>query len=184
MIKRSNVVILIIPLVILALLTACDTGTEADPEPEAGLDTVEGAILLLERCWEEADIDTYSTLFTDDFVFYFDDGDVGGDIPTSWGLQEELDAVEGVFERAGADNITLHLQLPEDYTEPEGDSCWANGVVYDLRVTIEDTTYLAQAETNFFLEKTDNEWLIKYWYDVISKLAHCTSWGMIKAYLR
>jgi len=95
----------------------------------------------------------YQTIFADDFVFYFDDADVVDEIPASWGLQDELDAAEAMFEITGADNIQLTLTLPQDFSEPACDTGALEGVAYDIRVTIEDYTYLAIAEADFFLVK-------------------------------
>lgn len=97
-------------------------------------------------------------------------------------MQEELDAAKALFKRAGAENIELNLTMPEDFSEAEGDSCIVEGVAYEIRVRIDDTTYLAQATANFFLEKTDGEWLTEDWYDIVDYrlLAESTSWGQIE----
>ncbi|MBD3400633.1 MAG: hypothetical protein GF399_09925 [Candidatus Coatesbacteria bacterium] len=175
------------PLVLLvafgaAMLVGCDLftvpdGGGGDEPPPEWQDPTTPEILIedLEYTYNEADHLKYVELLHEDFVFYFDEEDVGGDIPSSWGYQDEIDATENLFEKAQAFNITLDLIIPGDYTDPEEgeDEMWVYDVAYDLRVRIDDTTYLAQATANYncvvdgTVDSGADRWRFLQWYDIV-----------------
>jgi hypothetical protein len=133
----------------------------------------------IEWCYNNADGPSYGTLLDEDnFVFYFDPDDVGGehDIPPSWLYLQETTATQKLFDAVGSANITLQLAFTGP-TEPNpGDISFAmDNVNYDLSVYDENaedgpTTYMATGHANFVLSKfTDGSrlrWWLTIWYDV------------------
>ncbi len=176
----------IIPAVILTLFAGlgCDLfsipsdgGGDGESEWQPPL-TPRAVIEDIEWCYNHADGPSYGTLLDEDkFVFYFDQDDVGGDIPPSWTYIAETTATQKLFDTVGSANIALKLFFYGDYEEyvpgPEDTSFEMNDIEYDLSVHDENadpvpTTYMATGHANFVLSKfADNTgmrwWLTKWW---------------------
>jgi len=165
----------------LCLCLSCSTGTDGD-----GNGTVLETLNKFMDVWNSGDVDVYESLLTDDFTFYFDPWDVGGDIPFSWGFDEEITAFNNLFDAVGAENVDVELDL-EGVTEPEEGAVTytVENIPYTLHVTVpdDDIIYLAQAHLNMELTMVDDEWVITEWWDRVSwrLLGSETTWGAIKA---
>jgi hypothetical protein len=167
---------------------SCTTATDGDENGyEYDQTTVLGTLNLFVDVWNRCDIDTYEGLLDGDaFIFYFTPQDVGGDIPPSWGYEEEMNAVGNLFDTLGAANVDVQLDLSE-VTEPEEgvDTYTVRDVPYEIIVYVEDEyrTYLAQERLDMELTKVDGEWVITQWWDKLFSLLpgiECTTWGVIK----
>jgi len=172
----------IIPTVILVLFAGlgCDLFSipkePEDPVPEWQLPLTPRAVIEdIEWCYNNADGPSYTTLLDEDnFVFYFDPGDVGGDldIPVSWTYDLEVDATQNLFYAVGAPNITLELTIDEDDEPGPYDIMFRlDDVAYELHVYVpeDDMNYIANAHANFELSKFEDDdglmrwWLTKWW---------------------
>jgi hypothetical protein len=176
----------IIPAVILTLFAGlgCDLfsipqdGVPGESEWQEPL-TPRAVIEDIEWCYNNADGPSYSTLLDEDnFVFYFDPQDWGGehDIPESWLYRQEVDATQNLFNAVGSANIALELT----FTNPTEPNPWdvsfnMDNVNYDLSVHDENadpvpTTYKATGHADFVLSKfTDGSglrWWLTIWHDV------------------
>src|SRR4030042_1857775 len=159
-------------IVLLAALCAClscTTGTDGDGDGHDRT-TVLGTLLLFVDVWNDGDVEAYEGLLTDDFTFYFDPRDVEGDIPESWGFDEEITAYTNLFDAVGEENVDVQLDLSE-VTEPE------EGVVtykveeipYEVWVQVdeEDIIYLAEAQLDMEFTKVDGQWIIIICWDMV-----------------
>ncbi|MCX7022310.1 MAG: hypothetical protein NTW26_08595 [bacterium] len=126
----------------------------------------------IQWCYNNADGPKYSILLDEDnFVFYFDPSDVGGDldIPSSWLYKQEIDATQNLFVAVGAANIDLSLDFSDSgNTEPGPYETTFDiyNVAYSLRVveTEKDIIYQADEQANFKLSKfADNIGLMRWW---------------------
>jgi hypothetical protein len=179
---------LAMPIIIgLMVLFACINTTDTDDGVPHDQTTVMGTLLLFVDVWNDCDIDTYKGLLDEDaFTFYFDDSDMGGDIPPSWDYEMEIMAVTNLFDAVGPENIDVQLDL-SGVTEPEegAGTCKVENVPYKVVVHVEeeDYDYLAQEHLDMELARVDGEWIITDWWDIVnSRLLGCeTTWGAIKA---
>jgi hypothetical protein len=122
-------------------------------------------------CYEQRDAERYSWLLDDDFTFYLDPGDVyEHGLPQSWGYETEVEQTERMFETA--DGLTLDLYFEDDYSGPgSAEEEWpVDGVDYHLLLRLEDTTYQADGQANFFTLRHDQwygapRWWILSWWD-------------------
>ncbi|MCK4594297.1 hypothetical protein KAU45_07330 [bacterium] len=175
-------------LAVAALLVclSCCTSTDGDGN---GYDqtTVLGTLNLFLEVWNDGDVSAYESLLDeDDFTFYFDPADVGGDIPVSWGFEEEITAFTNLFDVVGPENVDVELDF-SDVTEPkEGtDTYLIEEIPYFVQVQVDDMTFPAEADLDMQFAKIDGEWLITDWWDRFSWRLLCgveCSWGGIKAY--
>jgi hypothetical protein len=168
----------------LCVCLSCSTVTDGD-----GNGTVLETLNKFMDVWNSGDVDVYESLLTDDFTFYFDPWDVGGDIPFSWGFDEEITAFNNLFGAVGAENVDVTLDL-EGITEPEEGAVTykVEGIpyevhVYDEAAEPEPIMYLAEGLLDMEFKKVDGEWVITKWWDKAPYrlLAMETSWGLIKA---
>ena len=177
--KRFALILLAILTV--SVITGCNNGDDDDDGVKVDLTTVAGAFQALVDSWEEADYEAYEKIFADGFTFYFDQLDIIDGAPESWGRAAELDAASVIFVNADADDIELTLALPDDFTEPDGDTCNLNNLAYQISVTFDDVTYEAEASCYLTLERSGDEWFFTQWIDMYSFLAgDCCTWGGIK----
>ncbi|HUT98725.1 MAG TPA: hypothetical protein VM054_06580 [bacterium] len=175
----------IIPAVILVLFAGLGCDLFSIPPGGGGDDqsewqdplTPRAVIEDIQWCYNNANGPFYGTLLDhDNFVFYFDPSDVGGDhdIPISWTYQAETTATQNLFIAVGAANITLTLDFSDSGdTEPGpyDTSFDISTVKYFLRVVVteEDIIYQANEQANFELSKfpddkgMDRWWLTKWW---------------------
>lgn len=180
-----------IAVVALLVCLSCCTTTGGDGDGNGDEQaTVLGTLNLFLQVWNDGDVDTYEGLLDeDDFTFYFDPSDVGGgggDIPISWGFDEEITAYTNLFDAVGDGNIDVELDF-SDVTEPADgvDIYKVEEIPYSLRVVTEELILLGEAHLDIQLEKMDGEWFITDWWDRISWRLPCgeeCSWGAIKAY--
>lgn len=179
----------IIPAVILTLFAGL--GCDLFSIPQDGVPRVsewqeplspKAVIEDIEWCYNNADWLSYTTLLDhDNFVFYFDQQDWGGehDIPPSWLYEQEVTATQKLFDAVGSANIELQLAFTNPTDPNPGDVSFVmNNVNYDLSVHDENadpvpTTYKATGHADFELSKfTDGgglRWWLTIWHDVANQ---------------
>jgi hypothetical protein len=173
-VKYGVVIGLILPL--LLSFTACDdSGTTPPPLPG---NTPAEVLELIEDYFSGRDVIDLERLLTADFVFYFDDSDVGtlvGDyiIPESWTLTDFLSAVSRVFDNAYSIDISI---TSANVGEPGSDDTTytAENIQIQFLVFVDTVNgYLAQGFVTFefeavYNEKNEKEWRVAAWRDFTS----------------
>jgi hypothetical protein len=200
----------------LALLPACEDDPVTPPPVEPVLArqplTSRAAILNnIEYAYKARRGDVLHELLDDEFVFYFAPGDVGGEIPPSWGRTEEYETTNALFESntwtapAGpicrSIRVDLQFNAETEWAEvlPEsapGETWYTAEVFYSFTFEMEpDNTYIAQngAKAEFTVRQVGDEWRLVEWHDLGSTIVtasngaevnQSTSWGGIKALYR
>jgi hypothetical protein len=131
-------------------------------------------------------------ILDDDFIFYFDEDDVGRDpgngyrIPLEgWGRYSELIATRNMF--AEAERIEFdEFKLEDMEPLPEGATFYTSGwIEYRFRhyYNEEDDKYIVSGHARFELEKRGDDWLITRWADLRQTDTEF-SWGWLKALYR
>lgn len=96
---RFTIAGVVMPALLLAL--ACgddDSPVEVVNDPEPLATTPQEFIDLLETTYNEKDLDTYTALLHDDYIYHFLPDDPGHpEIHDTWGLADELIATENIF---------------------------------------------------------------------------------------
>jgi hypothetical protein len=114
--------------------------------------------------------------------------DVGGDVPSSWGYDEEMGMFTNLATAVGGENVDVQLDLSE-VTEPEegSDTCSLNDIAYLMYVYLPEFDDVLKAEgwLDLYLEKRDGGWIVTEWRDY--SILHLpgvyeTSWGGVKGY--
>lgn len=167
----------------LLVCLSCCTGTDGNGNGDQStvLDTLNEFV----EVWTSGDVDAYEDLLDEgSFTFYFDPSDVGGDIPVSWGFNEEITAYTNLFDAVGPENVEVQLEL-EDVTEPEEgtDTYMVRDIQYYVRIDTPEFIIIANAFLDLQLSKVNGEWFITDWWDKVTSLLLSgeTSWGQIKA---
>jgi hypothetical protein len=159
--------------------TACDDVSVPPPglpysnTPAEVLEQVEDSFLA-------RGITDLEGLLTADFVFYFDDSDVGmpvGDytIPESWTSADSLNAVRKVFSGAHSIDISIETSNVGD-PGPDDTTYTAENVQMQFLVMVDVIVgYSAQGFATFDLEaahneKNEKEWRVTAWRDFTSSV--------------
>jgi hypothetical protein len=161
---------------LMSVCPSCFTGTGSGDEDQPDRTTVLGTLNLFLDVWNSGDIVTYEDLLDGkDFTFYFDPADVGGDVPSFWGYDEEIEAYANLFAALGGGNVSAWLDL-SGVTEPEGgaDTCTVEGVPYLVLFNAGPDSYRAEARFDMTLAKSGGRWFITEWWDRVT-------WGAVKA---
>jgi hypothetical protein len=138
----------------------------------------------IEFCYNNVNYELYTILLDEEnFVFYFDPEDVGGehDIPPSWTYEDEIEATRNLFEAVGLGNIDLVLVFDEEQNYDPGPDDLEfdiNNVAYELVVYDADAdqgpmTYKAKAHASFKLSKFQDDkglvrWWLTLWWDIVA----------------
>lgn len=125
----------------------------------------------------------YSSLFTDNFTFYFDAQDVNDfDTPSSWNKSSEIDMLMNTFQRI---NSSSEMQLILNTIPGQNDNIQANQAwlyrSYELSVphSINTIPQLFQGKLRVVLTKDQNGfWKIKEWNDY--RTLTNNTWGRMK----
>ncbi|UCE27362.1 MAG: hypothetical protein JSW52_01010 [Candidatus Coatesbacteria bacterium] len=160
-------------------VNGCIFGTDPPIEdpPAEGFGSPAGVIELIQDAYTERNIDLYKECLSPDFTFYFDQNDVGDDvegyvIPVSWNYDDEVEAVNNMFDEAHSIDITL---TNENISDPEPDDTVFNvpSVQISLLVMVDATNgFLATGFVEFDFEsyldpkdQTEKLWRVKNWRD-------------------
>jgi hypothetical protein len=164
---------------------APDEGDPSDRPPEEyRLPTTPANVIHnMELAYKEMNVDTYLDCLSEDFIFYPNEEDVGGEIPEYWFKDEERRVHTNMFSETPPDptltveSIDLTLtQTVRDSIEGSEPGEWnvilQEGV--DLRVNLySGTTYLATAPSEYRLRRAEEVgpngetlWEIYEWWDL------------------
>jgi hypothetical protein len=173
----------------------------------------ENVIYNLGSAYKDTNLDEYLACLADNFEFILNPDDVNNpdnDLPESWGKTEEENIHARMFgegDTTGVDNIDLTLTYQnsqwyqgEDPVDPSDDT-WEFLEGTDLRVTIGEWTFLANADQRFTFQIDPNEvgqngedlWEIVVWrdeqeqpyrHDQLGDNTELSSVGRIKAMYR
>jgi hypothetical protein len=197
----------ILPMLIVGLFLAAGCNEETtQPEDDSlvlpALTSPENVISAIQVIYndkthsKEERLAAYASLFDSAFVFSFQINDIGGS--TSWGLEGELAAHDGMFGAQAAGNIySLDLRVThdpaEDLSPPEsGREGWkevfATNVYLRLMFNLEDGLEVNGAQTEFKFPPAENgQFKIGDWIDLPRPgpmgplTVEPTTWGAIKA---
>lgn len=164
--------------------TPVDNGGGGNTHDYLPLDKKVNVLFNLQQAYNYREIDPYKALLDpNDFVFFFEPGDVGGpdNIPASWGYSEEVASATNMFNKGGGqkDNpilsITLELVDYDKATWTEFDPTGQPGV-YETFVsyifsidTENETTYVTTGnERAQFRVRQDGNglWHLVQWNDL------------------
>jgi len=118
----------------------------------------------------------------DKYTFFFNTGDVGGQIPAQWGLVEDLLATQNLLDPnySGAKRV-ISIDLALIYTTLQwvpfpgdgGETWWAVTVLYSFSIkTADDFTYLSTpgAQAQFVVRDVGTaeapQWRLVQWHDI------------------
>ncbi len=200
------------PLVLSALFAvvlACDDDPNRpeDGTPQPGfqpLTSRDAVVNNLELAWTEQRIDKIDDLLDADFVFHFDEGDVGGEIPAQWDRATEVAATTGLFDSdhaqypAGpvcnevrvdlANDDLIWIEVPVPVTAIA--EVWYRATVpYTFTFKMDgDLTYINNdASAELTVRQVENEWRLLQWRDLgannmkTRSASQESTWGGIKA---
>lgn len=136
----------------------------------------------LEKAYNEMNVTAFQELLeTGNFTFYFNPGDVGGDIPAQWGPVEEIRCAQNMFTaEGGSDNnpvVSIEVMLSydngswDDYQSedfPNETLRRIRNVVYDfIIVTANDITYITSnaPRMDVTVRNVDGHWKLVEWFD-------------------
>lgn len=167
--RRINVVAACV--VTLYVLVGCEGRIEPPPPENTPAEVLE----LIEYSFLARDVTGLERFLTADFVFYFDEDDVGKQvgeyiIPESWTLTDFLSAVSRVFDNAYSVDMSI---ASANVGEPGTDDTTytADNVQINFLVMVDAVNgYLAQGFVTFefaavYNEKNEKEWLVAAWRD-------------------
>jgi hypothetical protein len=158
-------------------LSGCIFSTPPDEGDDgaAGFFSPAGVVELIEDAYSDRDDELYKKCLSPNFTFYFDSNDVGQDvggyiIPTSWGYDDEVEAVENMFDQAHSIDIDL---TSSNIGEPESDETVYNAPSVHIRLLVmvdAGNGFLADGFVEFEFESYQNEkgqkvWRVKDWKD-------------------
>lgn len=171
------------------------------PPPFQAASPTEAADLFV-YAMEGKHTDRYDSLLARDFVFYFNPLDAGNDsldIPPSWGLEDEMQAVSNMFAASDVEDIILDWR-PDPAVS--SDATGADSLVRIRNITLEVTQRLPSGEPLFLQvagdawfhmrreswtrPEGDPVWKIVRWDDktqifsISSTATEQTTWGQIK----
>ena len=158
-------------------VNGCIFGTPPpeDDETTAGLGSPAGVVEYIEDAYIVRNIEDYKECLSPNFTFYFNPLDVGkevGDyiIEESWGYDEEIGAIENMFDQAYDIEIDLVGKQVGD-PEPNDDKYKAYNVQINLLVMVDATTgFRANGFVDFEFESYNGEkgeklWRVLNWWD-------------------
>ena len=125
------------------LVLGCDNAL-SPIDPYEGMDTPEDTLVKFETTFAETNENKskgkeFLSIFTDDFIFYFDEDDVGVswpgiEIPEYWELSDFSIAVESIFINSPKYTISVREEyigdVPEGATDFETAEIWFDGLFY------------------------------------------------------
>jgi len=160
----------------------------------------------LELACNQMNVDHYAELFDqENFTFFFNPGDVGGDVPSQWEYASEVMAATHMFTGDGGLNdnpilsidLTLYGQQTALYVEVPDDPDFPGEILQRVTVpyayimeTANDLYYITSGApaAQFDLRNVDGKWKLVRWYDLggtaLSQSAPATeetTWGLVKA---
>jgi hypothetical protein len=147
--------------------------------------TPENVVYNLNSAYKDMNLEEYLACLAENFEFVLNPNDVNdpmNDLPESWGKTEE----EAIHARMFADttnvgnidltltNVSSQWDQGADPVDPSDDT-WIHVDTTDLRVTIGEWTYLANADQEFVFQIDPNEtgpsgqtlWEIVIWTDLL-----------------
>lgn len=168
----------------LTLLGGCFT---LPPGPGPDLSTPYNTLSLLRDSYILLDPSYVYLILDDNFIFYFDDNDVGDTVNgyripiEGWGRGSEYRSTQNMFddaERIEFDEFDLSILDP-----PEGATHYSSPPIhYRLRYySVGGPSYSINGYAQFELEKQDDGWIITHWFD---QKVGLYSWGWLKAWYR
>ncbi len=184
--------------VAVSILLALSCKDAVSPEP--GLDytaeTPRHCIISLEYALNNYEADLYYAMFAPNFVFYFDDDDVGYvfngyTIPESWGYEEECRAIANMlrpYEEGGAYELEAHAGTYDMGDPPDGfDVYYTSDLYFGIKIMVNsmwemwnfDEHYLEFAKTT---DSSESYWLITEWRNYQDSESYYETIGFIKAY--
>jgi hypothetical protein len=159
----------------------------------------------LELACNQMNVDHYADLFDqENFTFFFNPGDVGGDVPSQWEYASEIIAATHMFTGQGGLNdnpilsidlslydqeTVLYVEVPDDPDFP-GETLQRVMVTYSyVMETANDLYYITSGApaAQFDLRNVDGQWKLVRWFDLENAVARSapateeTTWGLIKA---
>lgn len=151
------------------------TNGNGNGEPPPGLDSPGGVVEYIEDAYTTRDIEDYKECLSSNFTFYFNPLDVGkpvGDyiIEDSWGYDDEISAIENMFDQAYDIDIELVSEQVGD-PEPNDDKYTAYNVQITLLVMVDATNgFRANGFVDFEFESYNGEkgeklWRVLNWWD-------------------
>jgi len=138
---------------------------------------------LVEISFNQANVDLLKAMLSEDFIFYFDERDVGQSppgssqyvIPESWSYAEFRQAVKNMFDKAYSINLSINTSGVGEPEENEAEY-QAEYVSISLLVMISELSgYLAGGGyCNFKFERYETEkgekhWRLTGWWDRTSE---------------
>jgi|GEM_PF-1918549 len=159
------------------VVNGCIFGTPPDEgeEATAGLGSPAGVVEYIENAYMTRDIEDYKECLSTNFTFYFDPNDVNtvvGDytIPTSWGYEDEIDAIGNIFDEAYSIDLKLTTSEIDD---PASDATTFTAYNVQIRLLLmvdPSFGYLAQGFVDFEFESYTNDkgeklWRVVNWWD-------------------
>ena len=202
-------------LTFLALLALSVLACDDDPERPGGepkqlfqpLTTRNAVLNNLELAWTQRRTDKINELLDADFVFYFDEGDVGGEIPPSWDRNTEMVATDALFmsNTVPAPTVPVCLNSKVDLVFDDelpwvetpvpatasGEVWYTATVNYSFTFEMEgDLTYIQNnAKAQFVVRQVGDEWRLVEWRDLgqtnvtsnTTEISQTSTWGQIKS---
>jgi hypothetical protein len=169
----------IIIFVAVVLLVGCDQAV-LPADPYEGMGTPGNTLAKFEMTFVEANKDKsrgkeFMSLFSDDFVFYFDEDDVGVswpgyEIPEYWELSDFLITITSIFTNSPQYSMEVGEEyigdVPEGSTDFESAKIWFEGRMY---VDEYDGVTAPSGLVSFGFTRLDTEygvrWVITEWRD-------------------
>jgi hypothetical protein len=168
--------------------------------PDTGLDytaeTPRQCIISLEYALNNYEAGLYYAMFAPNFVFYFDDDDVGAfyngyTIPESWGYEEECRAIANMlrpYEEGGAYELEAYANTNYMGDPPDGfDVYYTSDVYFRILIFVNSMWGMSNDDEHYieFAKTTDNGesyWRITEWRNYQDSEEYDESIGFIKAY--
>jgi hypothetical protein len=179
---------ILIPALVLLAAAGCDDDPAQPrriPTPSPYNDLTEKWHVMsnLERAYDERNVARYAEIFDQDhFVFHFNPGDVGGDVPEYWGYTEEINSATNMFTGGGGHNdnpiLSIDLTLMDiesaTWTDVEdarfpGETLWQATVQYSYYMDTEaDIQYITSGapKAQLIVRQVDGKWKLVTWYDL------------------
>jgi hypothetical protein len=138
-------------------------------------------LITLRDAYNQQDIDHYTAILDPvDFVYFFSPGDVGGDIPESWGFSSDVKSAQTMFNKGGGkdNNPILSIDLTLDIESaswvefnPVDYPGWFETTIgYTFKIDTEnETTYITSGSprAQFRIRQDEGgKWRLVQWNDI------------------
>jgi hypothetical protein len=209
-------IVAVLLLALLALIVGCSDDPTSPPPGETQsflpLTTRNAVLNNLELGWTQRKADKIDELLDDNFIFFFNEGDVGGEIPESWSRFEDLAATTALLESntnppSGVPvcrEVRVDLVFDDDLEWTEvpvpatavGEVWYTATVPYLFQFEMEgDLTFVQNdAKAQFTVRQDEAAWRLVEWRDLGESIraagdvsvasTEANTWGGVKALYR